>query len=329
MCKKCCIEDKVVELFNDPAFMFIGKKNSVDYKNKALEISCKLPSGKSPLSNPFEEIEEYEDYIRNKLENDGELRQEVRNLRFKTLGCSCHYNSSKKSKDIVCHGQILAKIADEYHKLSVYSTTLSGDKFAFCFNPPIHLGKRIKNNDRVMYRYRCFSNVTLPSHCTFMSVTIHGRQVIDKVRVDQVLEEAKIGVAEYEDGEVSLSIPVTGIQERDGKVSLREVVFHVELPRETKVVHLKREGGKIVQDCDVYIGRAMNRGGWNLKKSKWANPFTVKDCGSVEEAVKKYKKYILGNEELLSQLEELRGKTLGCWCAPGPCHGDILVELLK
>ncbi|MBA3285144.1 MAG: DUF4326 domain-containing protein, partial [Nitrosopumilus sp.] len=24
---------------------------------------------------------------------------------------------------------------------------------------------------------------------------------------------------------------------------------------------------------------------------------------------------------------ELRGKTLGCWCRPDACHGDLLAEL--
>lgn len=27
-------------------------------------------------------------------------------------------------------------------------------------------------------------------------------------------------------------------------------------------------------------------------------------------------------------LEPLRGKTLACWCAPEPCHGDVIAELL-
>jgi len=28
-------------------------------------------------------------------------------------------------------------------------------------------------------------------------------------------------------------------------------------------------------------------------------------------------------------LPELKGKRLGCWCAPLPCHGDILRELCE
>ena len=96
----------------------------------------------------------------------------------------------------------------------------------------------------------------------------------------------------------------------------------------SQVVHLKRSGGVVVQDCDVYIGRSCNMGGWNLRQSKWANPFTVKKEGSVTAAVKKYEGYIKSNPKLLADIEELRGKTLGCWCAPGPCHGDVLVALL-
>jgi len=32
----------------------------------------------------------------------------------------------------------------------------------------------------------------------------------------------------------------------------------------------------------------------------------------------------------MPRLEELEGKTLGCWCKPDQlCHSDVLIELLK
>jgi len=80
-----------------------------------------------------------------------------------------------------------------------------------------------------------------------------------------------------------------------------------------QVVHCKR------QAYDVYIGRP----------SKWGNPFTIGRDGSRAEVIEKYRDYILNNLELLACLQELRGKTLGCWCAPQPCHGDVLVELVN
>ncbi len=86
----------------------------------------------------------------------------------------------------------------------------------------------------------------------------------------------------------------------------------------TKVVHCEKE------QYDVYIGRAVN----GLKGSIWANPFKIGPDGDRDEVIEKYHKYILSKPELLAQLESLRGKTLGCWCKPQDCHGDVLVELL-
>ena len=67
----------------------------------------------------------------------------------------------------------------------------------------------------------------------------------------------------------------------------------------------------------VYIGRP----------SKWGNPFVIGKDGTRQEVVQKYKDYILSNQSLLSQIEELRGKDVVCFCAPQQCHGDVLIEL--
>ena len=43
-----------------------------------------------------------------------------------------------------------------------------------------------------------------------------------------------------------------------------------------------------------------------------------------------YREHILNSEELLAHLDELEGKTLGCWCTPEErCQGDVLLELLR
>ena len=96
----------------------------------------------------------------------------------------------------------------------------------------------------------------------------------------------------------------------------------------TKVVRIRRKKGEIVQDCEIYIGRNMFMGGWKLHKSDWANPFTVKTCGTPEKACELYEKW-LHNErpDLIARLGELQGRTLGCWCKPAACHGDVLARL--
>jgi hypothetical protein len=91
----------------------------------------------------------------------------------------------------------------------------------------------------------------------------------------------------------------------------------------TLVVHCKREY------FDIYIGRGIVNG----KQLKWGNPFSHKDgtlaefkVSSRKEAIEKFEEYLLKNEELMKSLHELKGKTLGCWCKPKSCHGDILAK---
>ena len=77
----------------------------------------------------------------------------------------------------------------------------------------------------------------------------------------------------------------------------------------------------------VYVGRAMHRGGWQLPASPLANPFRPGPHGSRGEVMAKYREYLLGRPDLLALLPGLRGRRLGCWCAPLPCHAEILAEL--
>lgn len=49
--------------------------------------------------------------------------------------------------------------------------------------------------------------------------------------------------------------------------------------------------------------------------SKWANPFKVDDHGR-EACIEQYRQYINSKPELKNSLVELKGKVLGCWCAP-------------
>lgn len=86
-----------------------------------------------------------------------------------------------------------------------------------------------------------------------------------------------------------------------------------------RVVHCKKEL------FDVYIGRP----------SKWGNPFTFKEgtnakycVNSREDAIAMFEKWFLSQPDLVAEARtELKGKTLGCWCAPNACHGDVLLRV--
>lgn len=106
------------------------------------------------------------------------------------------------------------------------------------------------------------------------------------------------------------------------------------------IANLKKLGYKSLEEWlndpnNVYIGRDMSYRIKGANKSKWANPFSAQTYGRVL-ALQKYREYLLENDKLMSELTELKGKTLGCWCrtvkdnvSPEEiCHGDILVELL-
>lgn len=77
------------------------------------------------------------------------------------------------------------------------------------------------------------------------------------------------------------------------------------------VVHCKRS------PYDIYIGRP----------SIWGNPFEIGRDGTRAQVIEKYRDWLLRQPHLVAKLPELRGKTLGCWCAPKDCHGRVLVEL--
>jgi len=84
------------------------------------------------------------------------------------------------------------------------------------------------------------------------------------------------------------------------------------LVRIVPVVHCKRES------YDVYIGRP----------GPWGNPFRLRAEDERGATLDRYRAWlwegIVNGDITLQSLAALHGKTLGCWCAPRPCHGDVL-----
>ena len=76
---------------------------------------------------------------------------------------------------------------------------------------------------------------------------------------------------------------------------------------------------------NVYIGRKK----YPLEASKWANPYPISKTENRETVVNRFEFYIRNNGQLLKDIHQLKGKNLGCWCAPKRCHGNILQQLVK
>lgn len=73
----------------------------------------------------------------------------------------------------------------------------------------------------------------------------------------------------------------------------------------------------------VYIGRA----GKGLD-GKWGNPFKLNKEEDRAQILIKYTNYLINRiqdeKDFPWEVSRLAHKTLVCFCAPKPCHGDIL-----
>jgi hypothetical protein len=73
------------------------------------------------------------------------------------------------------------------------------------------------------------------------------------------------------------------------------------------------------------------------RTTRWGNPFTIAECGSVAIAVAQHGRWMRGEIAAPGGVEPptrevlraaLGGRNLACWCAlNGPCHADLLLTL--
>lgn len=90
----------------------------------------------------------------------------------------------------------------------------------------------------------------------------------------------------------------------------------------TNVVNIRTSG------YDVYIGRA-GKG----QDGYFGNPFRLRASESRGATIERYKEYFYErletDPEFKDRIHELQGKTLGCFCKPYACHGDVIAEYLN
>lgn len=66
----------------------------------------------------------------------------------------------------------------------------------------------------------------------------------------------------------------------------------------------------------VYVGRG----------SKWGNPF----AGNRQWAISMFVHHLRAHPKLVAEARsELAGRSLVCWCAPAPCHADVLLRVAR
>ena len=118
------------------------------------------------------------------------------------------------------------------------------------------------------------------------------------------------------------------------RVALKPVTTVVNV----KVAHIRPEYDNLEEWMDqsnhVYIGRSeivfINRARFPKVESVWANPYKV-DKNGLEYCLVLYESWLRDKleREGVEEFMKLKGKTLGCWCKPKRCHGDIIIKLLE
>lgn len=139
--------------------------------------------------------------------------------------------------------------------------------------------------------------------------------------------------------------PKTFEQVKAGRLSLpdarREVAREQRQKTATEVPWPKAEcelraalerGETVVINVDKqpHVTSWAERGGLLImidRTSPWGNPFLLGDDGSRDEVCDAYAKHYLPHKpSLLKKLRTLKGRALGCHCAPQRCHGDAIAK---
>lgn len=72
-----------------------------------------------------------------------------------------------------------------------------------------------------------------------------------------------------------------------------------------------------VDACDIYVGRG----------TPWGNPYKT---GTRQQNIVAFRAYLAVSPDLVERAKvELKGKVLGCHCAPKDCHADVWAEIVN
>ena len=89
----------------------------------------------------------------------------------------------------------------------------------------------------------------------------------------------------------------------------------------TRVVHLRSpEWAATPEAGRVRIDR----------RTKWGNLYRIGPHGERDQVIADYRAWLRRQPDVVAAARaELRGKVLGCWCAPLACHGDVLAAIAE
>lgn len=110
------------------------------------------------------------------------------------------------------------------------------------------------------------------------------------------------------------------------------------------MIHVVNKHKHQPTDLDIYIGRGSALGNPFTGSKKLAHTKATYQCASREEAISRYRDWLMPRIDPKSQtadpkaialMEQIRTKAahgdvyLVCFCAPAACHGEIIKQLIE
>lgn len=89
-------------------------------------------------------------------------------------------------------------------------------------------------------------------------------------------------------------------------------------PRKPGVLNLRTCPGREVPAGAVLVDR----------RTPFGNPYLIGKDGTRTDVIAHYERWLLARPDLVEKAKaDLAGRDLVCWCAPKPCHADVLLRI--
>lgn len=166
------------------------------------------------------------------------------------------------------------------------------------------------------------------SHDTISKVKVIQNEAEDKLKTKLVNGEVSINQAYQEIKKQKAEEFKAKIEQRieqktnENPVSIEEQEMINKIEKgETVVINMNKHFHVLKYAKEKLLYQPIDR------YSEWGNPFFLDSDGNRDQVCDGYAEYFKHKRSLHHKIKNLKGKVLGCHCAPLRCHGDHLKNL--
>ena len=188
--------------------------------------------------------------------------------------------------------------------------------------------KQISAEQKPIETRKELAKVANVSHDTIAKVKVIEEKAEDTVKekllngeisINQAYKEIKEKKAEEFKAKIEQRID-TKVKEKPISFEEREMLYKIE-KGETVVINMNVHFHVLKYAKDKGIYKQIDR------YSEFGNPFFLDSDGNRDQVCDGYIEYFKHKRSLHNKIKDLKGKVLGCHCAPLRCHGDHLKHL--